>query len=150
VAFADVTSSVTAGGTYDVSNLKTSPTGYGGWSLIVLTHDDTQPLRSLSITTPLAYVTTADPYSLDLGGVVTSTSDAHVIASAFEGSSSVLGGLSLNGFSLTDPFGGSISPGVDLLDVTAVDVGTGSGTLDVTTINAPIMLAGVGLAVDLS
>ncbi|HEY7627609.1 MAG TPA: zf-HC2 domain-containing protein, partial [Ilumatobacteraceae bacterium] len=128
VAYADVTDVVTSSGTYGVTALQTQ-TGldtYGGWSLVVLTHDDAKPLRSLLIAMPFAYVTDAAPYDLDLSGIVTPTSDAHVIASAFEGTSGMLGGLNLNGFSVSNPFGGLISSAVDLLDVTAVDVGGGS------------------------
>jgi hypothetical protein len=149
-AYADVTQFVTTEGTYAVSALRTSVTGYGGWSLIVLTHDETQPLRSLMIATPLAHVTPSAPYSLLLDGVATATSDVHLVASAFEGTSGLLGSLSLNGLQLTDPFRGLLAPGVDLVDVTAADIGAGSGTLAVSTTNDAFMLAGIGLAIDLS
>lgn len=150
VASADVTSLVTGSGTYGVGNVRTSLAAYGGWSLIVMTHDDTQPLRSLMIATPLAYVDGDPPYAIDLGGAVVPTSDVHLVVSAFEGTSSLQSGVSLNGFTLADPFAGLLSSGVDVVDATAVDVGAGTGTVTVSAINQALMLAAVGVAVDLS
>jgi len=168
LAFADVTAQVTTAGTYAVAGLQTNtfplvpiPPTYGGWSLLVITHDSTQPQRSLMITVPATYVGNTTPYSLIPGGSISGTADAHVIALAFQATSSLLGSaLHFNGFELTDPFHSAIasvprSPqladnfGVDLLDVTAVDVGAGSGMLDFASTNQ-LLLGAVALAIDLS
>jgi hypothetical protein len=82
---------------------------------------------------------------------VSSTSDVHLLASVFEGKSSLLGGtLSLNGFTLTNLFQGLISDGVDLVDAVATDVGAGNGVLQMSSPNGAVMLAAVASAVDLS
>ena len=160
VAYKDVTAQLTAGGTYGVANLQTASTSYGGWSLTILTHDPTQPQRSLMIALPLSYVTTLTPSSIAIGG--SSSPAARVVVSAFEGDENLvgdtvtLGGLDVGG---VDPFRGAISgvprnPAllsnyrVDLLDVTAANLAAGA-SLDFASTDDPVMIAAVGIALDL-
>ncbi len=163
VAYKDVTTQVAAIGTYGLANLQTSPSSYGGWSLIVVTHDAAQPERSLMIAVPLTYVTDGVPFEAALAGPSTPPV-AHVIVSAFEGDAQLLGDtLKLNGIDLVgvDPFHGAISGvprnpelafnrHVDLLDATAGNLGSGPATLDFATTNDPVMIAAMGIALDLS
>jgi hypothetical protein len=161
VAYKDVTTLVTAGGTYGVANLRTSLLSYGGWSLIVLTHDSTQPERSLTIAIPLSYVTNQTPTSLALAASSSTTAAAHVVVSAFEGDEKLLGDtLKLNGIdlgSVGDAFHGAIAGAsrnpqidrnyrVDLFDA----VGVGGPSLDIASADDPVMIAAVGIALDLS
>ncbi len=163
VAFKDVTAEVTTSGSYGVANLQTLLTSYGGWSLIVVTHDPTQPERSLMIAVPLSYVTDATPSSLVVAGSSVSSA-AHVVVSAFEGDEKLLGDtLKFGGFDLgaADAFHGAISGAsrnpqldrnrrVDVLDTIAANSGTGTATLDFATTDDQVLIAAVGVALDLS
>jgi hypothetical protein len=163
VAYKDVTALVTTGGTYGVANLQTSLLSYGGWSLIVLTHDSTQPERSLMIAIPLSYVTAQTPASLALAASSAATAAAHVVVSAFEGDEKLLGDtLKLDGIdlgSVGDPFHGAIAGAsrnpqldrnyrVDLFE--AVGIAGVAPSLDFASTNDPVMIAAVGIALDLS
>jgi RNA polymerase sigma factor (sigma-70 family) len=162
VASADVTGWIDSGGTYGIADLQTSIAlnGYGGWSLVVLTHDATQPLRSLMIAVPMSYVTSESPTTIGLAGS-SIISTAHVVVSAFEGDQKLLGTLRLNGVDLgdVDPFRGAIAGvprnpqldlnyRVDVFDTTVADVAAGAVSLDVATTDDPVMIAAVGIALD--
>jgi RNA polymerase sigma factor (sigma-70 family) len=147
-AYVDITGWISSSGVYGVADLQTSLASYGGWSLIVLAHDDTQPLRSLMIALPMSYVTSDAPASISLSGS-SMTSMAHVIVSAFEGDKNFLGSLQLNGIDLgINPFHGGIAGGVDLFDTTASNVAAGAVTLDFTAVKQPVTIAAVGIALD--
>ena len=89
------------------------------------------------------------------------TSTAHVVVSAFEGDQKLLGTLRLNGIDLggLDPFHGAIAGvprnpqldlnyRVDVLDTTVADVAAGAVSLDFATTDDPVMIAAVGIALD--
>ncbi len=171
VATADVTSLVTAGGRYAVANVQATvdSSSYGGWSLLVVTHDPTQPERMLLLTRPSTFVhpkTGTEP-KLDLaltipGTAGVATRDAHVVASAFEGDRGPTGDTAKFGDAvvLPDAFGGRIGGvrtpsyennfGVDVLDVTTTDVGVADVKFTVDTADDRVMIALVGIALDLA
>jgi RNA polymerase sigma factor (sigma-70 family) len=147
-ASVDITGWINDVGTYGVEDLQTRLSSYGGWSLVVLAHDDTQPLRSLMIALPMSFVTSNNPASISLSGS-SMTSTAHVIVSAFEGDKNFLGSVQLNGIDLGgNPFNGGIGAGVDLFDTTASNVAAGAVTLDFAAVKQPVMIAAVGIALD--
>lgn len=168
VAYSDVTNLVRGSGTYGVGFMQSSllsVSGYGGWSLIVITHDASLPERSLMIALPLTYVTDATPVSLPLAASSSATAATHVVVSAFEGDSGLLGDtLKLTGVdlgALGDAFHGAIAGvprnpqldgnnRVDLLDVVGVNGSAAAATLDFVAGKDPVMIAAVGIALDLS
>ncbi|MDP9464667.1 MAG: sigma-70 family RNA polymerase sigma factor [Actinomycetota bacterium] len=160
VAYMDVTGWMATAGTYGVANIQTS--SYGGWSLIIITHDDAQPERSLMFALPLSYVTKEAKITFP-GASSSSTVDAHVVVSAFEGDEKIGGTAKLNAVDLAGPdaFSGrivsvprnpnfDINRQVDVLDVNATDIGAGDVTLAFATTEDAVMIAAVGIALDLS
>jgi hypothetical protein len=135
--------------------------------LLVVTHDAAQPERMLLLTKPSVMVKAGAGLALAIpGSAGVATRDAHVIISAFEGdrAPSLTGDrVTLNGADVVaggNAFAGRIggvhSPqfdnnfGVDVLDATAVDVGTESLTLNVDTTNDRVVVAVIGIALDLA
>jgi hypothetical protein len=158
-AIADVTAEVAAGGAYTVGGIRTTSSGPAGWSLIVMTHDDSQPLRQLLIVAPNAFVTPVAPYSL-IAAAPAPTSDVHLVVSAFGGTALTGDVVTLDGLAVAGAFHGAITStprlpelafnnGVDLLDVSAADVGSGSGALTISSSDDSVLVAAVGLAVDI-
>lgn len=164
VAYQDVTAQITASGTYGVANLQTSLTSYGGWSLIVVVHDSTQPERSLMVAVPVGYVDRATPLKVTVPGASSApTADLHLVVAAFEGDGQFAGDtVTVNGLDLgANPFRGAISGiprnpelavnyRVDVFDATVADVGAGDVTVAVATADDLVMVAAVGMALDLT
>lgn len=169
VASADVTSLVAAGGTYTVANVQATSdsSSYGGWSLLVVTHDAAQPERMLLLTTPSALVTPKAGFAVTVPGTAgAATRDAHVVVSAFEGDRGPTLRTDTAKFGVVDlapagdAFGGRIGGarnpqydnnfGVDVLDVNAIDVGAADVALSVDTTVDNVMIASVGIALDLA
>jgi hypothetical protein len=131
----------------------------------VITHDNSLPERSLMIALPLSYVTDAVPLSLPLAASSSTTAATHVVVSAFEGDAGFFGdALKLTGIDLGmvgDPFHGAIAGvprnpqfdgnnRVDLLDALGVNGSATAATLDFIAGKDPVMIAAVGIALDLS
>jgi RNA polymerase sigma factor (sigma-70 family) len=171
VASADVTSLVSVGGTYTVANVQATSgsTSYGGWSLLVVTHDAAQPERMLLVTTPSTFVqpkTDTQPKQdliLTIPGTAGAASrDAHLVASAFEGDRGPTGDSAKLGDApaLVNAFGGRIGSvrnpsyennfGVDVLDLSTTDVGAADLQFTVETADDRVMIAALGIALDLA
>ena len=169
VASADVTSLVTAGGTYGVANVQATidTSSYAGWTLMIVTHDAAQPERMLLLTAPVAMVAGQSPLSLSIPGTAGAASrDAHVIVGVFEGDraqnlrgdTATLNGSELvaGGNAFAGRIGGGRSPqfdnnfGVDVLDVSRADIGDQDLTFEVKSSNDRVMVAGVAIALDLA
>jgi DNA-directed RNA polymerase specialized sigma24 family protein len=168
VAYADVTALVRAGGSglYVTGNVQTAPArnSFGGWSLMVITDDPSQPRRMFVVTDPFATFSAFASYSVDVAVPTDVDRPAtRLVVTAFQGR---LGAspewLTLGDTQLGDqnPFGatvtGAVAPaysnnfGVDV-DVynTALDVDSQTTRLEAQSLRDSVRLAIVGLSIDL-
>jgi hypothetical protein len=154
VAYADVTPMVSTAGAFTVAAVQTTAATFSGWSLVVITHDDAMPMRSLMIATPLAFVTKVAPFQSTVPNAASvDSADVHVVAPIFEGDLGIAGDtVVLNGtdFGGPDPFQGAFGTGVDLLDRSRPDVGSGDLVVAFATTDDRFMVAAIGIALDLA
>ena len=159
-AIAEVTSLVTGSGTYAVADIQTAlgQQSFGGWSLVVITHDASLPERFLMVTAPQQVVTSTASSSFTVN-LLQPASTATLVAVAFEGDRLFASDkLSLSGFSLSNAFRGSVpaprSPAYDNTlgtDVLVASVTGMSGvqlSFNAVTSDDQVMLAAVAVAVD--
>jgi len=107
---ADVTSIVSAagGGVYTAANLQAGTGGdrYGGWSLVVIYQDATQPLRSVTLFDGAATVDSGSDITIPVSGFRTPASglvDARIGLIAFEGDNAYTGDeFQVNGTAIGD------------------------------------------------
>ena len=170
-ALQDVTQIVGQGGAgvYQVANVQAAPGSgsFGGWSMIVVTHDETEPIRAIAVVAPAANVAPTSPFDTTIRvPILNSTRAITVAAVGFEGESGYKpDAFSLNGDQLVNEanptnnqFNSSVSGAVNPTDVNAfgVDVDifdtsiTGPGVnLKATSANEAFHLAAIAVAVDL-
>jgi RNA polymerase sigma factor (sigma-70 family) len=135
-ATADVTQLVRASGEYQVADIQaaTGIDSFAGWSLIVVTHDPTAPMRLLTVVAPDASIDDTQGYELSVPLAPGSSPRAAVLASvAFEGELGfVPESLTMNGSPLlnaSSPAGNQFNSAVEgalhpVRNSFGVDVGT--------------------------
>ena len=93
-------------GIYSVSNIQSTPGigSFGGWSLVVVTHNDADPLRLLAVLAPNATVSNSVAYKTGVGlGSDNQPHGLHIVTVAFEGELGLQNeSLSVNGEPLTN------------------------------------------------
>ncbi|MGB8859352.1 MAG: hypothetical protein WCC60_08850, partial [Ilumatobacteraceae bacterium] len=164
MAYAEVTSLVAGSGTYSVADIQTAlgTASFGGWSLVVVTHDASLPERFLMVASPLDVVGGArSSFSVSLLQPMSNASAA-LFAVGFEGDRSLsLSGdsVSLSGFSVPNAFRGAIpgtrdpsyenTLGTDLLVASATGLNGPQLAFSSATTNDRVMLSMVAIALDL-
>jgi hypothetical protein len=163
-AYAEVTSLMSGLGTYSVADIQTAVgvASFGGWSLVIVTHDAALPERFLMVTAPFDVLesnpATTSAFTVDLPQAMTNAT-ATLIAVGFETDRLLTTDtVSLSGFTIKNAFRSSApgprNPSYDNTFGTDVMIAAASGlngsqlSFNATTHDDRILLALVAVALD--
>ncbi len=165
-AYADVTALVSGSGIYSVADVQTAlgRASFGGWSLIVIDHDDSLPERFMVVTAPFSVISgssasTSLSFGVDLPEAMVNANGS-IVAVGFEGDRSLqLDQISLSGDTVNNPFRGKIdgprdaafpnSLGTDVVVVATSGMNGDRLAFNASSGNDRVILPLLGVALDL-